>query len=742
MKRTEQILVLIWIIFLLLKGIDYTGGATFFGLATFALGLLYLIGSFKLFEPKSNSPIIIPILAGLSLSTSLITIPFNIHLRNWDWLQILPFLNIAFTTLIFGLVVLRRIRKSPVENYLKEILLRTFIVLLFTSLFAFKPIENQFYRDAIIFLNAGNEDIISNMKMFDYWQESETQLELGNCDKAIEYSLLSFNEGLNWLWIDGDSLTDKDLKQLWKIQATYTNIHKAYECKAEKLYDSKNYKDALYYQFKADSFLNINPVAKNESWKAERADSKNNIGIYYDALGDSDSAIVYYKKAIIYHVDSIKSLNVKLATYLSNLSSACADAHYWNESNQATEQSILVLNKDSITQDKNYKYSVSYLQLVNNALADNKPTRANQYLHEVKQYLTPKLECRYYLYSSILANKLENPIETLNKAREAMVCYNQLYGEQHQNIAECHALAFEAWMKIPNYDSALVHINKGMEVTRLNYGLTTARYHDYVKREGYYYFSVGDYENALEKLSIVKRVYERDFGRNSDKLPEVLAIIGRIKIEQGEFEDAEKYATESLRLAEFHEFFIDDRASGLLNNIAYIKYAANQNFVADTLYKKSIKLNIEADQDSSLSIASAFNGLGLLATRKSQFFEADSLLNQSLELYQYRTSDFHPDKAIVLMNRSELFFKQKNFSEALELINQALDNFIPFHRDNHPTIADMISSKAIILAMKDERTQAKELLIKALEIYESNFQPEHSKIRETRNRLEAIDNSR
>lgn len=727
---------------MLLKGVDYTGGAAFFGLATFALGLFYLIGSFKLFEPQSNTPLIIPILAGLSLSTSLITIPFNIYLRNWDWLQILPFINIVFTTLILGLVVIKRVRKIPVEHYLREILLRTFIILLITSLFAFRPTENQLYRNTIIFLNAGNDDMISNMKMFDYWQESEKQLEIGNCDKAIEYSLLSFNEGLKWLWIDGDSLTEKDLKKLWKIQATYTNIHKAYECKADKLYDSKNYKEALYYQFKADSFLNINPVAKNGSWKAERADSKNNIGIYYDALGESDSAIVYYNKAIIYHADSIKSLNVKLATYLSNLSSACADAHYWKESNQAAEQSILVLNKDSITQDKNDKYSICYLQLVYNALADNKPTRANQYLQEVKPYLTPKLECKYYLYSSILANKLDNPIETLNQAREAMVCYNQLYGEQHQNIAESHALAFEAWMKIPNYDSALAHIKKGMEVTKLNHGLTTARYHDYVKREGYYYYSVGDYENSLKKLTEVRKVYEREFGRDSDKLPEVLATIGRIKIEQGEYVDAGKFATEGLRLAEFYEFFIDDRASGLLNDIAYINYATNQNFVADTLYKKSIELNIEADQGSSLSVASALNGLGLLATRKSEFFIADSLFNQSLELYQHRTADLHPDKGIVLMNLSELSFKRRNFSDALELINQALDNFTPFHRDNHPTIADMYGAKAVILIMKDERTQAKELLTKALEIYESNFQPEHSKIIETRNRLGAIDNSR
>ncbi|MFT6053352.1 MAG: hypothetical protein ACJAS3_000279 [Roseivirga sp.] len=64
-------------------------------------------------------------------------------------------------------------------------------------------------------------------------------------------------------------------------------------------------------------------------------------------------------------------------------------------------------------------------------------------MQELKPYLTPKLDCKSYLYSSILANKLDNQNETLNQARQAMVCYSQLYGEQHQNIAESNVLSFE-----------------------------------------------------------------------------------------------------------------------------------------------------------------------------------------------------------------------------------------------------------------------------------------------------------
>ena len=124
---------------------------------------------------------------------------------------------------------------------------------------------------------------------------------------------------------------------------------------------------------------------------------------------------------------------------------------------------------------------------------------------------------------------------------------------------------------------------------------------------------------------------------------------------------------------------MDERASGLLNDIAYIFYATSQDFAADTLYQKSIELNIKAERDSSLSIASALNGLDLLSMKKLKLSKADSLFTRSLQLYQHRYPGLHPDVGIVLMNKSEFQFMRKAFVTALELINQALENFTPYH---------------------------------------------------------------
>ncbi|MCR9249092.1 MAG: tetratricopeptide repeat protein [bacterium] len=739
MKRTERILLIFWITFLLLQGVDYTGGAGIFGLLTFILSLFYLIGSFKLFDAQNRSQLIIAIMAGLSISTSLITIPFNIYLRHFEWLKIFPFINVAFAATIIGLVVFKWIRKNQAERWINGILLRSLSILLVTSFFALRPTEYKIYRKIIIFLNAGNDDLISNMKMIDYWHESEKHLDQENCDDAIKYSLLSFNEGLKWLRIDTGSITEKDFKRLWKIHGTYTNAYNAYECKAKKLNASNNFKEAIIYQIKADSILNINPVALDDSWKPTRADSKNDIGIYYRANGQTDSAISYFSQAIDYHLDSIGTFTSNFAIYLRNLSGSLATEYFWDASNEAAKQSIKVIQMDSLYQDRDDILCNSYLQLVHNAIGENKPANAKQYLQEMEPFLIPKWECKYFLYKSILANKMEKRMQAIEYANNAASCYGHKYGTNHQNVAESHSIAFEAWMQIPNYDSAVDNLHKGMEITRLNHGFTTARYHGYVEREGYYYYAIGDYQKSFERFTAVKNVYELEFGHDSNKLPQVLATMGRIKIEQGELGEAAKLATESLRIINMPEFLIDERSSELLNDIAYIKYVVNDKIASDTLYNNTIELNLKAKNDSSFSVASALNGLGLLAMKKSNFYNADSLFIQSLKLYQYKNIGKHPDIGIILMNQSELSFRLKKYDESLELVNNAIANFSPFHRANHPTIADMYRLKAHILKKKGDRIKAQELFKKALEIYVSNFRAEHYKVLEARNSIAEMD---
>ncbi len=504
MIRREFLYVATWIVFLLLKGVDYPGNSVFFVLVTIALCVFYLISSFKIFKRKKGRESIVPALAGLAIVTSLITIPFSIFLRNWEWLSYLPFINIIFSTILLGIIGTKRIRKQKIEQVYQSTFLRTLLVLIITSFFAFRPIKISFYRQSIIFLNAGHEDIQSNMIAVDLGEKTDEELSKGNCDRAIELALKSYEESLKWLGIYNDTLTEYNVSQLWMIQGAYTNVYDAYNCKAEKLYDSKNYSNALYFKIKADSFLNINPVARNDWWRNERATSKNDIGLCYDKLHQNDSAAIYFMKAAKYHSDTIKIQNVNLATYYNNLARSLAREQYWSESSQVAKQSILVLDKDSISEDKNNSYTRSYLRLVYNSLAENKLQEAEKYLSNIKNYLTPTKEGEYYLYQAILANSLENPLQAVNYAEKAKKLFIDLAGEKNPNVATCYTILFDAWMSIPDYDSAYINIQRGKEIAKENYSINSAKYAEFTNKEAYYLFLTGHYLESLDKFLDVK----------------------------------------------------------------------------------------------------------------------------------------------------------------------------------------------------------------------------------------------
>lgn len=739
MKVTEIILVLIWIAFFLLLGIDYPGNSQLFWLATIAFGTFYLFGSYKLFNSGNNSSLTFSIITGVALATSLITIPYNIVLENQTWLQILPLVNLLYILFLIVIIGLRRFKKVPVDSQLKAILLRTVPVLILTCFLAYPLRSNPIYQNTLIHVNAGNDYLVSNLKMNDLFDRTNEQLDLGNCEVAIELSIESFNEGLKWLNLNHDSLSESDKKHLWNIQGTYVNIYKGYVCKAQKLDGENKNWEALENYIKADSFLNINPAAVNDWERNIRAFSKNNIGLCYDQLNLHDSASIYFSKAIKYHLDSIREINSDLIAYFNNMSGSLSDSQYWNESNQIALKCLILLNSDSISENRNEGYSRAYLQLAYNAVAENKLIQAKEYLVQSENYLDPEQECRYYLFYSGLFHKQDSARQSIHYARQAKECFVSNYSSNFQNVAESYKMLFRAWMRVPNYDSALSNILKGMKITEANYGKQSTRYHSYLKNEADYYYFIGSYKKSLSRYQKIAKVYEQEFGTESVRIVDILTSIGRLKIELGAKGESLHYANESLRIAELYDFFYDDRATGILNDIAFIKYATGQSMAADSLYKKSIALSKQSKNDSSLTVASAINGLGLLAMQKFDYNQADSLYNLSLQILEKRLSSIHPDIGIVLMNKSELLIKRKSIEEARLTIEEAINNFIPFNRRNHPTVADMYIIKAVILTKLDQEVEAKQLMATALDIYKQNFDPEHPKIKQTMNLLAKID---
>lgn len=723
MKRPELILITIWFSTLLLNAIDFEGKAVLFAISTIVLSMYYIVGISSIFQDGMIPSKPIRLITGIALASSLITIPFAIFLRNWVWLEVFPFLNILWTSILIFILI-----KSKNGVY-RSILFRTIPVLVLTAFFAFRPIGSSIYRNTIIFLNAGNDDLISNMLSIKLVEEAESELAKENCDKAIEYSLQSYKEGLNWLWIDEGPLDKDEISQIWKIQSTYTSVHQAYECKADKLYDQKNYAEALHYQLKADSFLNINPTALYDYWKFRRANSKNKIGLCYDRPYERDSAVSYFMKAIAYHVDSIGTPDTNLSTYFNNLSKSLSDLEYYKESNQVAISSIGVLDNDSLSSDKEDNYARAYIQLIYNSLAQNKLSGAQEYMDLAAPYIGSGTNCRYKLYQAVYLQKLNRHIEAIPIAIEAKECFIDAHGPNYQNVAESHSIIFDSQIALGLYDSAYQHIIDGKEITRVNRGIDSYRFYDYVRKEGFYNYITGKYSKSFDQLKEVKMVYENQLGQDHKRLPEVLSTIALLKIDLDDFNGIEDLIDECLRISHLHDFFIDNRSSNLLNEIASVYNDLGMKYRADTLYRKAIELENKSNYQDRMSLANSNNGLGIIQLEKADYRKADSLFNKSVELINTEFPNGHPNLGVILMNKAESELRKGQHELSIDLIEEAVSIYEKYHSSTHPTIGKMLLLKGEILVASDMKIKAQSEYKRAHRILKTSYSDEHPLVR-------------
>lgn len=744
MEKVELNLISFWVSFLLLRGINFPSandGLIIPILATISLALYYLGKSPSVLQAHNKKQKIIAGITGTGIFFSLISLPFNIFLYPVKWLDFLPILNIGVTASIIVYLILTRVRKNSVPAFYKNIFFRSTSVLIITCFFAYMTPKSAIFRKVVIYLNAGRDDMISNMKAFGFLAKTEESIDNGNCDKAINYSQKGVNEGLKWLCVDNKPLDKHILSQFWKLQLLIYNSYKAYNCKAEALYDNHNFRDAIYNYKKSDSTLIIyaktNRIGSNLN--KERAEVYNEIGLSFNSLGKYDSAAQYFYKAIKLHSDSIKTINGNLEAYFSNLAYSVANLRYWKESNSFARQFLFLLSKDSVSseKEKSDNYSRIYLQLIFNSLGQNRIDLARKYFDSLSVPYG-KLKCKYYLLRSVLSVKENNYGKILNYADSSCHCYIQNYDPSFQNVASSYLLKCHAWLEIPNYDSAWFYIKKGEKTTLRNYPYNSRKYYSYLEYEACYYYEIGNYNTAFRLFQKIRGAYEKKFLIDDERLISVLSKIGLIYNNNANYEKAKLISNRAFNIANQRKFLDNSSTSGLLNELAYLKLISGETLIADSLYKKSLSLNLNEVKTPNINYSEAINGMALVAMKNEELQEADSLFDKAIQSYQTQFPNGHPNLGITLMNKSKLYLEKGFLNKSLKLIDQALSNFKKFHRERHPIVGDMVTLKAQILLQEGEKIKAIDFFKKALKIYEFSFQEENPKISDLKEVLKTL----
>lgn len=744
---------------------NYTGKTALFALTTWFLALSYFIGGYWLFNTKESKKYFLPITAGIAFAVSIIALPFIIRLRLDNSYYFFPILNgLLCIGLTIYLIINRKAEK--ITSNIKNIFKRAIIILAISSFFTYTPISFKPFRKVLIALNNGNEYLVNNLLMFDYTEEFENALDKGDCDKAIEFALKANKSGKIWLGINEteeqrtdttsellnnllqDSTTNlspeienmlkafTSQNDLFPISGTYTNLYKAYKCKANTEVDNNKFSEALLNYQTAHKYLTACDH-KSKYWDEEKSWALNNIALCYKNLNKHTLADSFYVEAINNYKKVIDTADNSLAKLYSNFAYSLSEELYYEYSSNLFQAANSILKKDTANAENRKDLVTNYQGLAKNYLQQDSLENALFFIKRAMNFAN-KNEAEYCattVYYGVCLYRLNEYQKSDSVLKNCLQCYESQPKGNRQNIAECNLLLSQINIALAKYDDARKYVNTGIEITSKNFGSNSSRYANYLKVLARLNKIVGDYPTSEKQYNQVIEIYTRELGDRNNKLPSVLAGLADLEITLSRLNSAKEYSDNSLSIASSFVPLTYPSTADLLNEAAYVNYCLGLYKPADTLYRKVIKINTDYELSYDVTTAVALNGLGLLETARKNYKKADSLFQQSLELHIKLFTDNNPLTAIVYLNYGSLCIQEGKLAEADERINKALTIDQQFFKSDHDIFSDIFVALGDLAKRKNQNTIAKDYYQKALDIYKKKFNDEHWKVIATQRKL-------
>ncbi|MFT6334121.1 MAG: tetratricopeptide (TPR) repeat protein [Halioglobus sp.] len=748
MKRYEKIILIIFSIVLILQPFAFPGKGALFILATWLLSASYLFGGYWLFEAKENKRVVISIISGIVLSSSLFNLPHLIWRYNESFYNFLPIANGLLFISLLGFLFLKRNSETNLRS-IKLIFVRSLIILAVSSFFTYTPISFKPLRAILYSLNSGRVYIQANLRTFDYIEECEDALDKGECERAFQFALQANEAGKTWLRIplekQKDSLNsaevnliqvDSSQSQLWKISRTYSNLYQAYKCKADVHYKNKQYDLALNYFLKADKALS-NYVGKSEYWKIQQVQSKNILALCYKELYNYEYADSLFVEAIEQYVAIKDTTDRNVATFYSNLAESMFEQLQFGYSNVFYKESIVILQRDTTNEENKKSIIGNYLSLIKNHLQADSLEQAMFFIEETFKRVDKATVdfCNTNLYYGLYFYKLSKYKQADDVLTDCLDCHKKLLESTNQNIAENHLALALVKIALAEYDLAKNNLDNGIEITTKNYGKNSSRYANYLKAYAHLDKELSNYEKAEQVYYQVLETYNKELGERNMKIPEVLSGLADLEIILAKFVKAKTHSDSSISIANYFVNLDSPGTTSLINNAAYVNYYIGNYNISDSLYQQTLKINKDFELQSTATSAFALNGLGLIMTAKKEYKKADSLFIRTLKLHKKIFTENHPITAVIYLNYANLKIEENKLKQAKKMLTISKDINKRFFDHKHDIFADIYVAYGDIAKRERRREKAREYYQKALDIYLGKFDEEHIRVKSTKEKI-------
>jgi hypothetical protein len=579
-------------------------------------------------------------------------------------------------------------------------------------------------------LNRGDYLLTNNLLVFEYDQRRQQALEARDYEAATRYAQQSLAAGKRWL--AEDSLTAS-----YRISGAFTNVYETYQTRADTAYAYSNYAQALQLYQAGDRYLlaaDTRPSARelpSPSWETEKILSRENMGLCYLRMHQYAQSDSLFGEAVQAYQRLPKQSARWFPRLFSELGESLAGERHYQVSSEAYRTASRLLAPDT-TQESVAMQLGNKLAIVFNTINQDSIALALKQLQSL--HYSPTDSAAYYkgqLYQAFCTDRLARYAATGQLLLRCLHAQQRHPKPDVNTVLVCQVLLAKNALLLAQYASARTYLLAARAQLP-----AYQRTHDATagtsvclsieaslnKHEGNYTLATQQYTELAAITPIEK------FGGQA-LLPESLAELTELNVVLDDLPAARTHAEALLALLAASKLPLTPSQTGLLAAAAYVDYASSNYAAARARYQQILACNRRFGQAQSAASATAWNGLGLLATAQHHYPLADSLFRQALVLHQQLFGEQHPATGVVYLNYGQSRLLASDLANAERSFNQARRIAQAFFSPEHDVFADLDLALGDLAQQRQQVALAHTYYQQAVPIYLAKFGAMHWKTR-------------
>jgi serine/threonine-protein kinase len=235
---------------------------------------------------------------------------------------------------------------------------------------------------------------------------------------------------------------------------------------------------------------------------------------------------------------------------------------------------------------------------------------------------------------------------------------------------------------------------------------------------------VGDLPGAEPPLNDALRLALADSGASSQEAGRVLWAVGRLRHQQGQFDDAKNLLQRALGVLETAQAPATDIAS-LLDDLAQV-YAREQQWVlAKQTYERALEVDRRVLGDDSPRVATHLHNLAVVAQNMGDLRQAEILYRDAIARQERAYGSQHPETAGARGNYGLLLQREGRLQEAEPLLRNALAVTLQLYGPDNYNVAYARVSLGMLLHDEGDLKDAEDEYRQALATYDKSLPPNH-----------------